>query len=105
MMNELFDLMMNDYKKFIKSSEKFIETQKTKQKIKLENAVSKIKIMKEQLEEAKKTLKFYAETRIGTKTEEGTYIATIKETPEAKVCIEYDPKPAIECLEKLEKGE
>lgn len=103
-MKELFNLMIKDYKKFIKSSEKFIEKQKTKQKIKLENAVSKIQIMKEQLEEAKKTLKYYAETRIGTKTEEGTYIVTIKETPSEKVCIEYDPKPAIECLEKLEGG-
>lgn len=101
-MNELFEMMNEDYKKFVKSSEKFLETQKQKKLIKLENAVSKIQIMKEQIEEAKKVLKYYAETRIGTKTEEGTYIATIEETPEGKVCIEYDPKPAIECLEKLE---
>ena len=103
-MKELFNLMIKDYKKFIKSSEKFIEKQKTKQKIKLENAVSKIQIMKEQLEEAKKTLKYYAEAGIGTKTEEGTYIAIIKKTPSEKVCVEYNPKPEIECLEKLEGG-
>lgn len=60
-MNELFDLMMTDYKKFIKSSEKFIETQKTKQKIKLENAIVKIDELKKQLEDAICILEMYAE--------------------------------------------
>lgn len=85
-MFDIFEEFEKDFNGFMKSAEEFIEKQKARDK------------------EIKKTLKFYAETRIGTKTGEGTYIATIEETPEGKVCIEYDPKPAIECLEKLEGG-
>ena len=50
-MNDLFLKMDEDYKNFIKSSQKFLETQKTKQKIKLENAILKVDELKKQLED------------------------------------------------------
>jgi len=60
-----------------------------------------LKKIQKDLEEAKKTLKFYAETRIGEKTERGTYMKEIKDTPMGTVFIEYDPQPAIDCLERI----
>lgn len=53
--------MDEDYKNFIKSSQKFLETQKTKQKIKLENAILKIDELKKQLEDAICILEMYAD--------------------------------------------
>lgn len=57
--------------------------------------------IKNDLEDAKKTLKFYAESRIGEKTERGTYTKEIINTPFGTEFIEYDPQPAIECLERI----
>ena len=71
----------------------------------VEDARKKIKILEEQLAEANEVIKFFAESKVGEKQEDGTYVVfTCGEKENGNVLgykrYTYNPKPAVDYLKK-----
>ena len=72
----------------------------------VEDARKKIKILEEQIEEANEVIKFFAESKIGEKQEDGSYVVFAFEQLQENEHVlgykryTYNPKPAVDYIKK-----